>query len=92
MGMYNEVFYPCPKCQHYGYMQISQIVNGFGNFYLDNPQTLMELNKDQLNLLKEYIKEDWFNCQNKDCNHQFNPYREDLDNDKLNLIKEIFNK
>lgn len=32
MGMYNEVFYNCPKCGGTGYMQIGQIVLGFEGF------------------------------------------------------------
>jgi len=35
VGMYNEVFDACPDCgRHAGYMQICQVVLGFGNFDL----------------------------------------------------------
>ena len=35
MGMFNEVFDNCPDCgRHTGYLQIRQIVLGFGNFDL----------------------------------------------------------
>lgn len=64
MGMYNEVYKQCPRCNdQYGYLQVSQIVLGFGSFYLDDPEDLAtKLDEDQMRLLAEKIKDQWFHC------------------------------
>lgn len=86
MGMYNEVFMRCPSCkQNIGIMQIPQIVLGFGNFDLDNRETLSELSEEQLIQLKEYLLQDNFVCE---CGNIFNPYK---DNEvKKDLIRKLF--
>lgn len=48
MGMFNEVFKKCPVCGGRGYMQIHEIVLGFGGFDLDDPRTLGKLTIPQL--------------------------------------------
>lgn len=64
MGMYNEVFKKCPHCKDgVGYVQIGQIVLGFGGFDLDRPDSLDELTVDQLKDLKEVLKNEYFNCR-----------------------------
>ncbi len=89
MGMYNEVFVRCPKCSHNGYMQITQIVLGFGNFHLNNFETLRNLNEEELITLKERVLEDKFKCENKNCGNWFNPYTEKSEI-KLKLIDSLF--
>lgn len=75
MGMYNEVFSQCPKCNGIGYMQIGQIVLGFGGFYIDKPESLADdLDESQLKELHEKVCEGMFQCQS--CNHTFNPLTE----------------
>lgn len=73
MGMFNEVWKTCPKCRsERGYAQISQIVLGFGGFYLDRPERLVEdLTLDQLLDLETEVTSEscWFNCQS--CDHRF---------------------
>lgn len=84
MGMYNEVFYTCPECKGRGYMQISQLVLGFGGFDLENHETLRDLDTDYLLELKARVLDDNFICD--DCGHVFNPYKKD----KKLLIRELF--
>lgn len=71
MGMYNEVFSTCPDCGGNGYMQIGQIVMGFGGFNIDRPSELAEdLNETDLIELYSRVVERDFVCQN--CNLRFN--------------------
>lgn len=90
MGMYNEVWYPCPEpeCNGMGLMQISQIVMGFGNFRLHDLDTLSELSEDELRELKERVLEDDFSCE--DCGHVFNPYTEPLKKRRRDLAAQLF--
>ena len=68
--MYNEVWKRCPECGHSAYMQIPQIVLGFGNFNLDNPESIAEeLSESEIETLFEYIGEDRFEC--KECGNCF---------------------
>lgn len=70
MGMYNEVFKRCPECSSRGYMQISQIVDGFGEFNLDDPNDLADkLTIAELHQLSNMIQDEWFSCQS--CSHNF---------------------
>jgi len=72
MGMYNEVFKLCPKCQCNAIMQIPQIVLGFGGFHLDDPESIAEkLSPEDVDQLIEYVKDSdrYFECQN--CHHTF---------------------
>ena len=63
MGMYNEVFKKCPNCSSgIGYMQIHQIVMGFGGFNLDDPGTMSDLSLSQLKDLKETVYDEPFSC------------------------------
>lgn len=90
MGMYNEVFKRCPKCDGLGYMQIHQIVLGFGGFNLDSPESLAEdLDMDQLLELKEAVRSTrWFNCQK--CKEPFSINKKDNDIDaKIDIINSI---
>jgi rubredoxin len=84
MGMYNEVFYTCPECKGRGYMQISQLVLGFGEFDLENYDTLRDLDFDDLLELKARVLYDNFICD--DCGHVFNPYNKDRES----LISKLF--
>ncbi len=84
MGMYNEVYCTCPKCNGVGYMQISQIVPGFGEFSLPDGHNLRELTKGQLIELKGKVMRGNFKCQN--CGNVFNPYEDS----KEELIHELF--
>jgi len=85
MGMYNEVFCRCPKCGGRGYMQISQLVLGFGGFDLENYDTLRDLDIDDIMELKARIMCKDFVCDN--CGHVFNPYE---DKDRELLIHKLF--
>ena len=88
MGMYNEVFKSCPYCDGRGYMQISQVIYGFGGFDLDAPETMVELNEEELFLLKKYIEEEqFFTCEK--CNQIFY-YNEKAKDSKLEFIKNLF--
>lgn len=70
--MYNEVFKKCPHCSNgAGYMQISQIVLGFGGFDLDRPETLSELDLEELKMLRESVFDDYFVCQSEACRLSF---------------------
>jgi hypothetical protein len=89
MGMFNEVFCKCPKegCNGVGYMQISQIVLGFGGFSLQSPETLEELSDSQLRQLREYIVEGHFDCDQ--CGHRFNPYLDGNRDERQELIRKL---
>lgn len=63
MGMYNEVFKKCPHCSNgTGYLQIHQIVLGFGGFNLDDPNSLNRLSLDELSQLREAVTGGDFHC------------------------------
>lgn len=85
MGMYNEVFCNCPACGGTGYMQIGQIVLGFGGFNLNDYSTLEDLSEEDLLELRARILKENFICQ--DCGHVFNPY---MEKNKEDLIHELF--
>lgn len=89
MGMYNEVFKKCPNCNGYGYMQISQIVLGFGEFYLDRPEDIAErLSTDEIKRLKECVEDcNWFFC--KDCDKGFSIQDPEVNDEKINIINSI---
>lgn len=80
MGMYNEVFKRCPECGKRGYLQIHQIVLGFGGFNMDDPETLKELSPSQLEELHEAIEGETFVCAGQGmndeigCSHCWVPY------------------
>lgn len=64
MGMYNEVYKKCPHCKKgVGYLQIHQIVLGFGGFDLDSPATLVGLNLDELRELRNTLEGETFWCR-----------------------------
>lgn len=71
MGMYNEVFTPCRTegCAGYAMTQVAEYVRGFGEFRLDRPETMLELTDDQLQSLKDELKDCWFGCCV--CGHSF---------------------
>lgn len=96
MGMYNEALMPCPKCERgIGYMQIPQIVMGFGEFRLNAPESLArKLNTEQMIKLREYVQEDDFVCgggglayPGDGCGHVFNPF---TDSRRTELAKFLF--
>jgi hypothetical protein len=90
MGMYNEVFIRCPICGHKAYMQIHQIVLGFGGFDLDNRETLERLTQSELHELKAAVMERWFRCEGEGCDNYFNPYRKEEKSAKIDLAEELF--
>lgn len=77
MGMYNEVFDTCPQCgKHTGYMQIGQIVLGFGEFDIANLAELKrrfdrcDLSAQNLNNLADVLEKDGdngFRCRDDDA-------------------------
>ena len=86
MGMFNEVFCTCPECDGVGYLQIPQLVLGFGEFHIDNPETLLELSYDDLNVLKNLLDKEEFSCQK--CGNYF--LYSQAEEDKLEYIKKLF--
>lgn len=94
MGMYNEVFKRCPKCGMRGYLQISQIVDGFGNFNLDDPDSLFELTSDQLVELSKRVGEEVFVCggqwDDSGCGHRFRMPA--VESARINLIWKLFDR
>lgn len=74
MGMYNEVWANCPKCPGQGYMQIPQVVLGFGNFHVDDPSTFEDLEFDKILDIDSLIAKEMFYCQS--CSFAFNPVRD----------------
>ena len=89
MGMYNEVWKRCPECGHSAYMQIPQMVLGFGNFNLDEPESIAEqLSEDEILQLFEYIKGDKFECE---CGNYFSLNEKNIDK-KMKLIKKFLDE
>ena len=89
MGMYNEVFKKCPHCDGRGYMQIYQIVGGFGEFNLDNPDSIArELDIEQIQALKEAVEDTkWFLCE--ECGESFSINKKVNLDDKIDIINSI---
>ena len=69
--MYNEVHKSCYNCGATCTIQIPQIVLGFGNFNLDNPDSMKELTHEQKLELKEYVEKESFYCGHESCNSAF---------------------
>jgi len=80
MGMYNEVYKDCPECGKPCYIQISQVVLGFGGFRLDRPESMEDLTQDQKEYLAEILNREgvkfWCNGEpdqkHEGCGHSFN--------------------
>jgi hypothetical protein len=96
MGMYNEVFKQCPNCKKRGreggYLQITQIVLGFGEFDLDDKFNLFHHSVSTLELLEQYIKEElsdygYFACQS--CGHTFKLWNGAEDEQKAKIINRL---
>lgn len=89
MGMYNEVFKKCPHCGSKGFMQISQVVLGFGGFDLDDPTTLSKLTLEELKMLQECVNNDYFSCMAESCGNSFR-LLPDADKDaRQQIIKDL---
>jgi len=89
MGMYNEVFKKCPHCGKKGYMQISQVVLGFGGFDLDDPTTLSELNLEELKMLQERVYDDYFSCKSESCGNSFRIFADADEDARQQIIKDL---
>lgn len=63
MGMYNEVWAPCPHCGSQCYKQISQVTLGFGGFWLSSPSTTDDLSYEDKLTLKERVEREKFYCE-----------------------------
>lgn len=93
MGMFNEVFKTCPHCKGSGYMQIPQIVDGFGGFNLDFPENIAEqLSLKEITLLKRYVEQErFFICE--DCKEGFSIIEEEgVTEEKMEILKNIEKK
>lgn len=91
MGMYNEVWKSCPYCAKKAYLQISQIVLGFGEFDLDDLDGLTErLNEEELKELYENVKNEHFSCREDGggCGRAF--LLEDTKKARLSLAEDLF--
>jgi hypothetical protein len=92
MGMYNEVFKKCPTCSDYIRLCISQIVNGFGGFYLDNPESIAEeLDLDQIKRLKKCVDGEWFYCEKCDASFKVSDSKEER-KEKMDILNSILGK
>jgi len=93
MGMYNEVFKKCPRCGGKGYMQVHQIVLGFGEFDLDRPETMEKLSVADLHELHAAVsnRNEHFSCEA--CNNWFTLDQangEDTVQERHELIRKLF--
>ncbi len=71
MGMFNEVLKSCPSCGARAMAQIRQVVLGFGNFDLDQPESLARHHTlAELRDLEDAVRDEstWFECS---CGHRF---------------------
>lgn len=93
MGMYNEVFKKCPHCEKNGtygrgYLQISQILLGFGGFDLDNPDDIAErLSVDEVQRLKESVEGEWFRCD--ECKDTFRLGGKEAHQEKMDILNSL---
>jgi len=88
--MFNEVWKSCPKCRRRCCVQISQIVDGFGNFNLDDPETLLEdpdLDADKLRQLEELVREEVFCCLG--CHHRFRVVPEEEQKEREEIVARL---
>ncbi len=71
--MYNEVHKNCYNCGAACTIQIPQITLGFGDFSLDNPNSIniKALTYEQKLELKEYVEKESFYCEYEGCNTSF---------------------
>ena len=70
MGMFNEVYANCPDCGKRCEAQIREMVDGFGEFDLEDPDDLQSrLDEEQLLKLARETKELLFCCD--DCKSGF---------------------
>ena len=92
MGMYNEVFKKCPTCDGYVCLHISQIVLGFGGFYLDDPESIAdELDLDQIKQLKRCVDGKWFYCEKCDASFKASDSKEERQ-EKMEILNSIMGK
>ena len=89
MGMYNEVFKRCPYCGGRGVMQISQIVLGFGEFNLDDPEDIASrLSQDDVCELIRMVKEEnRFRCDK--CDETFEIGEDETHDEKVKMLKKL---
>lgn len=86
MGMYNEVFDTCPKCgNRTGYLQVYQIVLGFGGFDISDLSGLKsrfdsgDLSAKDLTRLADALEDEVFYCSDRsgeardDCHSSWRP-------------------
>jgi hypothetical protein len=79
MGMYNEVYADCPECGASCYMQISQVVFGFGGFNLDDLSTFDRLSDKEVEQVRDLVMEEDFFCNNDECwGGSFNPLKKEV--------------
>lgn len=73
MGMYNEVNASCPECEEICEIQISEVVPGFGEFYIGKcgSSQLEKLSQEDKEQIVKEVNEETFYCQNPECNHHF---------------------
>lgn len=92
MGMYNEVFKKCPTCGDYIRLCITQIVLGFGGFYLDNPESIAdELDLEQIKRLKKCVDGEWFYCEKCDASFKASDSKEERQ-EKMDILNSIMGK
>lgn len=68
MGMFNEVFKKCPQCENLVEKQIPQVVLGFAEFHLDDPDSTKALSPEEKEQLKKILDGQAWNCK---CGHTF---------------------
>jgi transcription elongation factor Elf1 len=89
MGMYNEVYKRCAKCGEMCDICISQIVDGFGEFYLDDPQSIAEkLTLGEIKSLHAFLSGENFHCVN--CGASFSATNNVVLEEKVELFKKLF--
>jgi hypothetical protein len=92
MGMYNEVFKKCPSCNDYIRLCITQIVLGFGGFYLDDPKSIAEeLDLDQIKQLKKCVDGEWFYCEKCDTSFKASDDKGET-KEKMDILNSILGK
>lgn len=89
MGMYNEVYKSCAECGARCEVQIHQIVLGFGEFNLDDPEDIADkLTESQIHELRDALSEKTFSCDN--CTWHFSPFKDAKS--KYDIAEDYFGK
>lgn len=85
-----DVFKKCPKCNTKCKVQIPLLVLGFGIFDLDNLETLIQLDDDELLMFRKHLMDTMFYCGECNIDFMYNGSKKDkIEKIKNTLFPEV---